>query len=124
MPTIAVIGASGNRTKFGNRCVRAYSQRGWTVYPINPRESMIEGLAAYKSILDVPAGVIDLVSIYLPAAAGMKVLEEVAQRETKEVMLNPGADDALVVAKARELGLNVVTGCSIIALGVRPSDMD
>jgi predicted CoA-binding protein len=118
MPTITVIGASTDRTKFGNRCVRAYLQQGWTVYPVNPRETTIEGLPVYRSILDVPAGKIDRVSVYLPAPLGVKVMDEIAQRgEIGEVMLNPGADDPAVVDKGIELGLNVVTGCSLIALG-------
>ena len=118
MPTIVVIGASADRSKFGNRCVRAYVQQGWTVHPINPRETTIEGLTTYRSIGDVPAGFIDRVSVYLPASLGLKVLDEIAQRgDVGEVMLNPGADDPEMVTKAHELGLNVVTGCSLIAIG-------
>ena len=117
MPTIAVIGASSDRAKFGNRCVRAYAQAGWTVYPINPTESSIEGFTSYPTIADVPAGTINLASVYLRADPGLKVMEEIAARgNVKEVMLNPGADDPAVVAKAESLGLNVVTGCSLIAL--------
>ena len=65
MPIIAVIGASSDRSKFGNRCVRAYAQAGWTVYPVNPTESSIEGFTSYPSIADVPPGSIDLASVYL-----------------------------------------------------------
>ncbi|MCE9532638.1 MAG: CoA-binding protein [Planctomycetes bacterium] len=118
MPTIAVIGASADRSKFGNRCVRAYRQQGWTVYPVNPREKQIEGLVAFPSILDVPAGTIDRVSVYLPAAVGVKIIDEIARRgDVVEVMLNPGADDDEVVEKAKLLGLYVVTGCSLVAIG-------
>jgi len=118
MPTIAVVGASSDRAKFGNRCVRAYLQQGWTVYPINPREATIEELPAFKTIADVPAGHIDRVSVYLPAVLGLKVLPEIAGRgDIGEVMLNPGADDDIVVTRAHELGLNVVTGCALVALG-------
>jgi len=118
MPTIAVIGASADRSKFGNRCVRAYAAKGWTVLPIHPRETAIEGLTAYRTIADVPAGTIDRVSVHLSAALGLPVMDEIAERgDVAEVMLNPGADDEAVVEKARSLGLNVVTGCSLIALG-------
>ena len=118
MPTIAVIGASVDRTKFGNRCVRAYVQQGWIVYPIHPREITIEGLTNYRSIGDVPAGRIDRVTLYLPASLGVRVMAEIAKRgDVDEVMLNPGADDPEVVRKALELGLNVVTGCSLVAIG-------
>ena len=123
MPTIAIIGASADRRKYGNTCVRAYASEGYTVYPIHPREAMIEGLAVYASIRDVPAGRIDRVSIYLPAAAGLKVLDEIATREVGEVWLNPGADDPSVVERGEELGLNIVTGCSIVDIGVSPHEL-
>lgn len=120
MPTIAVIGASSDRAKFGNRCVRSYAQAGWTVYPVNPNETEIEGHNAYRSITEVPQGRIDLVSVYLPATIGLKIVEEISARgDIAEVMFNPGADDPAVVAKAKSLGLNVVTGCSLIALQAR-----
>ena len=34
----AVVGASSDRAKFGNKVLRAYQSKGWKVYPINPRE--------------------------------------------------------------------------------------
>ena len=74
MPTIAVIGASSDRAKFGNKCVRAYAQRGYQVYPVNPKEATIEGWSAFKSVLDIP-GEIDRVSIYLPPSLCGKVLD-------------------------------------------------
>ena len=62
---VAVIGASNNRSKFGNRAVRAFQQQGYTVIPINPHETEVEGLKAYASVLDVP-GPIDMASFYVP----------------------------------------------------------
>jgi len=123
MKTVAIIGASANRAKFGNKSVRAHAQAGYHVYPINPQETEIEGWPAYRSIRDVPAGRIDRVSVYLPAAAAMAVLEEIVQREIGEVWFNPGADHRDVLKKARELGLPIVVGCSIVALGMSPDEL-
>jgi len=123
MPSIVAIGAGGDRRKFGNKCVRAYLARGWDVYPVHPRDEQVEGRSAFRSVLDVPAEPIDRVSVYLPAAAGVKVLEEIARRKVGEVWLNPGADDPAVVARARELGLQVITACSIVAIGISPHDL-
>ena len=56
---VAVIGASTDRAKFGNKAVRAFLNHGDQVVPINPKEDEIEGLPAYPSVRDVP-GEIDL----------------------------------------------------------------
>jgi predicted CoA-binding protein len=121
-PTIAVIGAGNDRRKFGNKAVRAYLSRGYDVFPVHPREEVVEGLPAYRSVLDVPAARLDRVTIYLPPELGLTVLDEIAHRPVGEVWLNPGADAPEVVEKARRLGLNVVTGCSIINVGAMPDD--
>jgi predicted CoA-binding protein len=123
-PTIAVVGASADRRKFGNRAVRAYARMGYTVYPIHPRESAIEGHKAYASILDVPADELDRVSLYLPEELALPVLEEIARKPAKEVWLNPGADSPAVVERANALGLPVVVGCSIVDIGANPHTMD
>lgn len=120
MKTVAVLGASADRSKFGNKAVRAYAQRGFTVFPINPKESFIEGLAAFKSIAELPARP-DLVSVYLPPPVLMKVLPDIAVRGCEELWLNPGTESAEVLAEAERLGLNVVQACSIVGLGLSPS---
>jgi predicted CoA-binding protein len=121
-PTIAVIGASADRAKFGNKCVRAYARRGFQVYPINPKETMIEGWPAFTSLADVPVAQLDRVCIYLPPAVVLRLLPEIARKAVKEVWFNPGADDPEVLAKARELSLNVIAACSIVAIGESPAD--
>jgi predicted CoA-binding protein len=123
MPSIAVIGASTDRSKFGNQCVRAYARKGYDVYPIHPREKSIEGFPAYPSIRDVPVPVLDRVSIYLPPAIGLLILDDLRHKPAREIWLNPGADAPEVVARAKELGLPVVLGCSIVAIGVSPSEL-
>ena len=69
MPSVAVIGASSAKNKFGNKAVRAYLRQNWTVYPVNPVEKVIEGLTSYASISDIE-GPIDRVSLYVPASGG------------------------------------------------------
>lgn len=120
MKTVAVIGASSNRAKFGNKALRAFEKQGYTVFPINPTEAEVEGHRAYKSVLDV-AEAIDLATIYVPAPVGVKVMDDLAKKGIPEVWLNPGADDRTVVEKARSLGLKTVQHCSIIAIGDSPS---
>ncbi|HEY2828373.1 MAG TPA: CoA-binding protein [Pirellulales bacterium] len=121
MPTVAILGASTDRSKYGNKSVRAHSQSGYTVYPVNPKGGEIEGLKAYRSLAEVPPGKLDRVSVYLPPAIGMSALDEVAARGCDELWLNPGSDSPEVVEKALALGLNVIQACSIVDVGVSPS---
>jgi predicted CoA-binding protein len=116
---VAVIGASRNRQKFGNRAVRAFLSQGYTVVPINPRESEIEGLKVYRSVLDVP-GSIDMASFYVPPDIGERVIDEVARKQIPEVWLNPGAESDALVARARSLSLSPIIACSIIGVGQDP----
>jgi hypothetical protein len=119
---VAVIGASTNRRKFGNRAVRAFRDQGYTVIPIHPREREVEGLKAYASVLDVP-GPIDMASFYVSPEVGEEVIEEVARKRIPEVWLNPGAESDALVARARALAIRPVVACSIVAIGGNPYDL-
>jgi predicted CoA-binding protein len=121
MPSIAIIGASANRSKYGNKAVRAYHERGYTVYPIHPAQTEVEGLPAYKSVLDVPEA-IDVATFYVAPAVGLKVIEEVARKGIREVLLNPGAESAELLRRAKELGIEATVACSILAVGRYPSE--
>jgi uncharacterized protein len=122
MPTIAILGASADRSKFGNKAVRAFVARGYDVYPVNPKADEIEGLKAYPSLAAIPADVkLDRISVYLPPAVGLKVLPEIAARGASELWLNPGSESDELVAAAQGQGLHVIQACSIVDIGVSPS---
>jgi uncharacterized protein len=117
--TVAVIGASSHRYKYGNKALRAFISQGYTVLAINPNERQVEGLRTYASVLDVP-GPIDMATLYVPGHIGVRVMDDIAKKSIPEVWLNPGADDDEVVARAKALGVNVIQACSIMAIGESP----
>lgn len=119
---VAVIGASNDRSKFGNRAVRAFHQQGYAVIPINPHEQQIEGLNVYRSVLDVP-GTIDMASFYVPPHIGEQVMDEVAKKGVAEVWLNPGAESDRLIAHARALHIQPIVACSIMAIGQNPYEL-
>ena len=117
--TVAVIGASSDRRKFGNKAVRAFAAQGYTVVPVNPHEAEIEGLKTYPSVLDIP-GPVAMATVYLRADAGVRVMPEIAKKGIPEVWLNPGADDDSVIAAAHANGLQPIVACSIMGIGEVP----
>jgi len=113
MKTVAIVGASNNPNKFGNKAVRAFLKDGYTVYPVNPNETEVEGLTTFKSITDLPVRP-HMVSIYVPPNVLLKLLHEIAAKGCDELWLNPGSESNAVLAEAERLGLNVIQACSII----------
>jgi uncharacterized protein len=120
--TVAIIGASNDRSKYGNKAVRAFLQQGYTVYPVNPREMEVEGLPVFRNIRDVP-GRLERISVYVPPAVLLKLLPDIAAKGCDELWLNPGTESEEVLAEAQRLGLNVVQACSIVGVGVSPAQL-
>jgi len=118
---VAVVGASRDRHKFGNKALRAFRDAGHTVIPINPHETEVEGVRAYASVLDVP-GPIDMATVYVQPDTALRLLDEFQRKRIPEIWLNPGADDDDVLAEARRRRLNVIAACSIIGAGKSPGD--
>jgi predicted CoA-binding protein len=119
--TVAVVGASSDRRKFGNKAVRAYAACGWRVFPVHPNEQTVEGLPAYADLAAVPEP-LDTVTVYVPPKVGLSLLPAIAERRPREVWFNPGADSAEIAAEAARLGLPLVQACSIRSLGRSPSE--
>ena len=117
--TVAVVGASSDRRKFGNKALRAFQAEGYKVIPINPNEREVEGIATYASVLDVP-GPIDMATVYVQPEVGLSLLPEFQQKQIPEIWLNPGADSDEVLREARRRKLNVIAACSIVAIGRSP----
>ena len=118
---VAVIGASTNPQKYGNKAVRAFRHQGYQVVPINPRASEVEGLKAYASVLDVPHA-IDMATFYVPPEIGEAIIDDVAAKQIPEVWLNPGAESPALVSRARALKLRPIVACSIVGIGENPND--
>ena len=119
MKTIAVIGASSDRRKFGNKAFRAFQAECYTVIPINPNESSVEGISTYPSVIEVP-GTIDMATVYVPPEIGITLLDGFERKQIAEIWINPGAESDALIAEARRRKLNVIEACSIIGLGRNP----
>jgi len=121
MKTVAIIGASPSRHKFGNKALRAFRTAGYRAIPITPRHAEVEGERAYPSVLDYP-GPIDMATVYVPPEVGEQVLASLAEKGIEEVWFNPGADAPAVLDKARALGIRPIQACSIMGIGLSPSE--
>ena len=114
----AVVGASTDRDKYGNKVLRCYMQHGREVYPINPKEPEVEGLQAYPSLAALPVKPRGI-SIITPPAVTERVVREAAALGVRHLWMQPGAESIEAIQAAESLGLDVIAGgpCLLVVLG-------
>jgi len=117
---VAIIGASSNRQKFGNKAVRSYASQGHEVFPVNPNEAEVEGHKTYASARDIPGGA-ESALLYVPPRVGIDVLDDLAAAGIRDVYVNPGAGSPELMEKGEQLGLNMISACAILAIGDSPA---
>jgi len=115
-----VVGASADRTKYGNRVLRAYQQKGLEAIPVNPKEATIEGIACVAAIAELPSTV-KSISVITPPSVTERVVEEAIGKGIANIWMQPGAESAAAVEKCRSSNVNVIAdgSCILVVLGYR-----
>lgn len=118
----AVVGASTDRGKYGNKVLRCYQQHGREVYPINPKVDAVEGLRAYPSLESLPVKVA-AISVITPPAVTARVVQEAIRAGVKRIWMQPGAEEPGAIRAAEEAGIEVIAGgpCLLVVMGYRES---
>jgi len=116
----AVVGASRDRAKFGNKVLRSYLQNGREVYPVNPTTEEVEGVTAYPDLASLPRRV-ESVSVITPPPVTEIIVELAGEVGVKHIWIQPGAESVKAVKRAEQLGLNVISGgpCILVVQGFR-----
>lgn len=115
-----VIGASRDRSKYGNKVLRCYVQHDLKVYGINPKETEIEGQPCVPDVASLPEPVHG-VSIITPPHITEQIMPQIAKAGIKHVWMQPGAESEQALILGEELGLNVIGdgSCLLVVLGYR-----
>ncbi|MBK8789276.1 MAG: CoA-binding protein [Geothrix sp.] len=114
----AVVGASVDRSKYGNKVLRCYQQHGREVYPINARAEEVEGLKAYPSLAALPVPV-KAISVITPPAITEQVVRDAAAAGVTHIWMQPGAESDEAIRLAEAAGMAVIAGgpCLLVVLG-------
>jgi predicted CoA-binding protein len=118
--TFAVVGASADRSKYGNKVLRCYLMNGRVAIPVNPKEKVIEGFAAVPSVEELPDAV-KSISVITPPHITDKVVAAAVAKGIKNIWMQPGAESASAVQTCIENGINVIAdgSCILVVLGYR-----
>jgi predicted CoA-binding protein len=115
----AVIGASSDRSKYGNIILRNLRERGWEVFAVNPKGTPIEGAPAYRTPAECPSRP-GLAVMVTPPEATMAALDAVKAAGIAKVWFQDGSWTPEVLEKAQALGLDEVhDACIMVAAAAR-----
>lgn len=118
--SFGVVGASTDRSKYGNKVLRCYQMNGMKVVPVNPKEVAVEGVSCVATVSDLPDDV-SSISIITPPAVTEKVVEEAVAKGIRNIWMQPGAESAVAVKRCMDAGINVIAdgSCLLVVLGYR-----
>ena len=107
--TIAMVGASGDKTKFSYGVLRQLSEIGYDLLPINPNPKITEirGLRVYRSLQDIDKQ-IDMVEVFRPANELYGIAEQAVEVGAKVLWGQIGVYDDKAAKLAEAAGLKVV----------------
>jgi predicted CoA-binding protein len=109
----AVVGATSNTKKYGNKIFKNLKKRSYEVYPVNPRLKEIEGTKCYATISEVPAK-IDVVDFVVPPPVTEAILKECQELGLARIWLQPGSESEAAIAFCHENNLKVVHGVCVM----------
>jgi predicted CoA-binding protein len=119
----AVVGASADRSKYGNKVLRCYKQNNIDAVPINPTASEVEGLTAYPDLASAP-GTFDGVSIITPPPVTERVVNDALRLGIKNIWMQPGAESDSAIQAAEAAGANVIAHGPCVLVSLRYHDDD
>jgi hypothetical protein len=115
----ALVGATNDRSKYGNIIFHNMRNAGYTVYPVNPRATTIDGEKAYPSLAELPEKPA-VVNVVIPPALTIPVVEEVAKLGIPYIWFQPGAESQTAIERAKELGVKVIyDACAMVSKNMR-----
>lgn len=137
LPHFAVVGASADRAKFGNKVLRSYQENNFKVIPINAKQRVVEGMACVASLTElsslIASGDGQLegasssafvgVSIVTPPSVTRQILQEGVEQGYRNFFLQPGTHDDVVdgyikeITSLEEPKVTVHKGCVLVELG-------
>jgi predicted CoA-binding protein len=110
----AVVGASQDRSKYGNRVFRSLRGAGYTVYPVNPKGGEVERVEAYASLADLPQ-LPDVVDLVVPPQVTEQVVKEAHRLGLSRIWMQPGAESEAAIAYCHQQGMQVVyDACAMV----------
>ena len=87
---IALVGASNNPKKYGNKILLDLVSKGYNVAPVNSKEKTIAGIKSYKNVLDLKESP-SIINFVVPPSIGFQITKELVENKFDNFWYQPGA---------------------------------
>jgi predicted CoA-binding protein len=112
---VVVVGASDNPERYSHRALLLLKEKGHRVIPIHPRLTGIESVPVYHSLKEIK-GPVHTVTLYVGRERSDGMIEDILGLKPRRLIMNPGAENDALEVSARNAGIEVIRGCTIIML--------
>ncbi|MFW5979038.1 MAG: CoA-binding protein [Bacteroidia bacterium] len=114
MDKVMVLGATPNRKRFANTCVKSLIRYGYPVIPLGIKEGSIAG---HEIVTEkIPVKGLHTITIYLSQENQKDYYDYILRLDPKRIIFNPGAENPELRELAEKKGIEVVDDCTLIML--------
>lgn len=113
--TVVVLGASPKPERYSNMAVEQLRDKGHHVVPVHPLSKAIHDVPCVAKLEQAPRAP-DTLTLYVGPERLAAMEAEILALAPKRIIMNPGAESDALEAKAREQGIEVVRGCTLVML--------
>lgn len=110
----AVVGANNDPDKYGNKIYKKLKDRGYEVYPVNPKYDRIEGDPCYPDLKSLPKKPV-VVNMVVSPKHGRTFIEEAAELGISNIWLQPGTYDDELLELIKNKGLHAIQACVLMS---------
>ena len=116
--SFAVAGSFRNESKYAYRILKTLKEKGYEVYPVNPRLREVYGLTCYSSVKEIPESV-DVVDIVTPPQITEKIVGECKEKGISRVWIQPGAESQSAIKFCKDNNIEVVYNLCIMMNAIK-----
>ncbi len=118
-PVVAVVGATDNPRKYGNRIYVDLKDKGFRVYPVNATRATVDGDPVFRTLAELPEKP-DIVNFVVPPTRTLRVLEQAKDLGFTTVWIQPGAENEAVLDYLEEHDFDyLANACIMVRARVR-----
>ena len=107
--SIAVVGVSRNKKKFGYIAYKNLKDKGYKVFPVNPNADSVDSYKCYPNLSSI-SGAFDGVLLVVPPKQSEAVVREAHQLGVKSIWFQQGSSSEEAINFCEENNISVVSG--------------